>query len=244
MKVWTEEEEIRLLQFVLSGALNVEDISRLLGKTKSSVRHKLRSKNLRIIDTDYEKRDAILSDYSTDATVSQLMAKYSLTSKTVKNILMWGKEQGLITYNSSKWSSEDMIKLTRVATLLDESLVRKILGRNIDVESTIQKFWGLKIEVLIGLDINDFAELFVIREEDTFPIVETVHMQGNEPLRVVPWVFVELYEAKNPQLDAMVDKMALFQRMVYQEINRDILLEKIIKIIDNKYSETDYSPVQ
>lgn len=244
MKVWTEEEEIRLLQFVLSGALNVEDISRLLGKTKSSVRHKLRSKNLRIIDTDYEKRDAVLSDYSTDATVSQLMAKYSLTSKTVKNILMWGKEQGLITYNSSKWSSEDMIKLTRVATLLDESLVRKILGRNIDVESTIQKFWGLKIEVLIGLDINDFAELFVIREEDTFPIVETVHMLGNEPLRVVPWVFVELYEAKNPQLDAMVDKMALFQRMVYQEINRDILLEKIIKIIDNKYSETDYSPVQ
>lgn len=244
MKVWTEEDEIRLLQYVLSGALNVDDISKLLGKTKSSVRHKLRAKNLRIINTDYEKREAVISDYSLDSSITQLMAKYSLNSKTVKNILMWGKEQGLITYNSSRWSPEDMIKLTRVATLLDETLVRKMLGRNIDIEGTIKKFWGLEIEVLIGLDINDFAELFIIREEDTFPIIETVHMIGKEPLRVVPWVFVELYEAKNPQLDAMVDKMALFQRMIYQEVNRDVLLEKIITIVDNKYSDADYSPVQ
>lgn len=241
---WTEEETVRLTVYVLSGELSFDQIVRLMDRSASAIRTKLRVLNLRIINEGHDKRSQVIEGYLTDQNITNLSKTFKISESAIRNILMWGKEQKLIEYNSSKWSVEDKLKISRAATLVNDRQLYKLVGRTFSVADTMKQFWGIKVEVLIGLDINEFAEIFKLTESDEFPIIETAMDIKGEILRVVPWCFIELYEAKNPEIDFLVEKMASFQRFLYQEMNRDLVLDKMVKIIQGSYSDKDYYPVQ
>ena len=246
---WTEEEEIRLTTFVLSGVLSVKEMSSILGRTEASIRKKMISKNLRIVSESMEERDIIINEFKRQKSISEIAIEYNKSVTNVKNILSWGKEQGYLSlsrdFSSSKWNQGDAIKATRMATLLDDRKVNAQLNRDFDVAKFIKSFWNLNIDYLIGVDVEEFAEMFFVSEEDPFTIITTtITKSDGSPLHVVPWVDCELFEAKNQEVEAPVAKMATFQRLLYQEMDREKVVEKMIKIIEGKYSDFDYTPIQ
>jgi hypothetical protein len=246
---WTEQEETRLINLVLCGEVPINIIAKLLGRTVASVRKKMISKNLRIVAESMEERELILSHFQLEKLpIPDIAVKFNKELSDVKNVISWGKEQGLIPFirdTSTKWKEGDMIKLTRIASLVDDRVACTLLDRSFDITKVIKQFWGMNINYLIGVDIEEFEETFHVGQEDTFTIIKTtINKPDGSPLMVVPWVDAEMFEARSPEVDRIVERMALFQRLVYQEMDPDKVIEKMMKIIDNKYTEFDYSPMQ
>lgn len=245
---WDEEEETRLTNLVLCGSISIKEISKILGRSEASIRKKLISKNLRIVPESMEERDVIINEFKRQKSISEIALEYKKSITDVKNVLSWGKEQGLLSIArdfSGKWAQGDAIKATRMATLLDDRKVNTMLNRDFDVAKFIKSFWNLNIDYLIGVDVEEFAEMFLVTEEDLFTIITTTMTKSDgRPLHVVPWVDCELFEAKNQEVEMPVSKMATFQRLLYQEMDREKVIEKMVKITENKYSEDDYTPIQ
>jgi hypothetical protein len=246
---WTEQEESRLINLVLCGEVPIDVIAKLLGRTVASIRKKMIARNLRIVAENMEDRELILNDFHTERmTIPDIAMKYNKTLPEVKNVISWGKEQGFIPFvrdASSKWNTGDMVKLARIASLVDDRIACNYMDRSFDVGKVIKKFWGLNINYLIGIDIEEFAETFNVTEEDPFTIITTTIMKKDgSPLMVVPWVDCDMYEAKSAEVDRIVARMATFQKLVYQEMDREKVIDKMVKIIDNKYTEFDYYLVQ
>lgn len=244
---WTEQDEIRLINLVVCGEIPLNTIAELLGRTPASVRKKMISRNLRIVAEPMESRGLMISDYHDKMNISDIAIKYNRTIPEVKNIISWAKEQGYVPFvkDDSKWKQGDMVKLTRMASLIDDRLVCSNMNRNFDVEKVIKKFWNLNINYLIGIEIEEFTETFLVNEEDQFTIITTTILKPDgSPLMVVPWVDVDLYEPRSPELEHLVSRMASFQKMVYQEMDRQKVIDKMVKIIEDKYDEYDYYLMQ
>ncbi len=246
---WTEEEETRLVNLVLCGYLPIDTIAKLLGRTVPSLRKKMIAKNLRIVAESMEARELILSDFVDDQiSIPDLAVKHCRTITEIKNVLSWGREQGflpIVKDGTQKWRLGDMVKLTRMASLVDDRIACSQMDRVFDVSKAIKKFWGLNINYLIGIDIEEFAETFHVLEDDSFTVITTTIIKPDgKPLQVVPWIDADMYEATTEGLDQLVRRMADFQRLVYQEMDNDKVIEKMIKIMENKYTEFDYYPVQ
>jgi hypothetical protein len=245
---WDEEEETRLTNLVICGAVSLKEISRILGRSEASIRKKMISKNLRIVAETMEERDVIINEFKRQRSIAEIALDYKKSIANIKNVLSWGREQGLISINrniSGKWAKGDAIKATRMASLVDDRRVNTVLNRDFDVAKFIKSFWNLNIDYLIGVDVEEFVEMFLVTEEDLFTIITTtITKSDGKPLHVVPWVDCELFETRNQEVEIPVAKMATFQKMLYQEMDRERVIEKMVKITENKYTEDDYSPIQ
>lgn len=253
---WSNEEETRLLTLVLSGQLNINQIAKLLDKTVDSVRKKMKAKNIRIVGNNLESRYDIINDYKNKVPLLDIAQRHRSSIEQVKNVLFWGQENGIVSIRKdilSKWKEGDIIKLTRLASLADDNTIYRMFNRQCDIAKIIKSFWGVGLEYIVGIEISDFAEMYNLSEDDKFPIIITTidrmveDKNGEmikEELKVVPWVFVEEFDAKSRELDFAANKMASLQRMIYLETDKNKILEKIMKIIGNKYDEKDYYMMQ
>lgn len=247
MMAWNEEDEIRLLSLVMSGQLNINQISKLLNRSVDSVRKKMKTKNMRIVPNSVESRYDIINDYKNKVPLLDIAQRHRASIDQVKNILMWGQENGIVKLSkdvAAKWKDGDIVKITRLASLAENNEVYRMFNKQFDIEKMIKSFWGFGIEYLIGIEISDFAEMYNLTEDDEFPIIITTLRTEKTEHKVVPWVFAEEYEAKNKDLDVATNKMASLQRMIYLESDKNKILEKMTKIIANKYDDKDYYMIQ
>lgn len=246
---WNEEEITRLINFVISGQLKVKDIAKVLNRTLPSVRKKMISLNLRIVSENMDDREKVMRLYNKEEPIDSISDQTKLPIGSIKNIVKWGKEQGKtnlpVPKNKSKWEQGDVVRLTRMATLVDDRVLKSYLRRDIDIDKVIKQFWNINSSYLIGIEIEEFAEMFKVTEEDQFTIIMTTRdKKDGSQLMVVPWVDVDMFEAKNPNVDDLVTKMSKFQKLIYQEVDREKVILKIVKIIDRKYDDKDYYLVQ
>lgn len=245
---WKEEDKIRLVQLVLSGELTVTKISELLGRSPDAIRKQMRVQNLRVTDTQLEKKISVIEDFQNNKSITALSKAHNSTESEIKGILLWGREQGLLDYKvpvSSAWKSQDILALGRMATLLDDKKLISYLNRAVkSIDAEVQKLWKVKPKYLIGIEIEEFVEMFKLGPDDEFPIVTTCLIEDGKSWKVVPWCFAELFEARNPEIEDLVEKMGQRQRLMYMESDRKKVLQKIIDIIDGKYSAESYGEMQ
>lgn len=245
--LWDEETEIRLFTLVLSGQLSVHEIAKQLDKSVDAIRKKMRAKNIRIVDRNINSRYDIINDYKNKVPLLDIASKHQSSIEQVKNVLFWGQENGIVKVRSdilSKWKEGDIVKLTRLASLADDAFIYRMFNKQCEIAKIIKSFWGVGLEYIVGIEISDFADMFKLTEDDEFPIIITTLKVGNEELKIVPWVFAEEFEAKTREIDFATNKMAALQRMIYLEVDKNKILEKIMKIIENKYDDADYYMMQ
>lgn len=247
MLSWSEEDEVRLLSLVLCGQLNVNQIAKSLSRSVDSVRKKMRAKNIRIVDRNIDSRYDIINDYKNKVPLLDIANKHQSSIEQVKNVLFWGQENGIVRVRNdilSKWKEGDIVKLTRLASLADESVIHRIFNKQCDIPKIIKSFWGVGLEYIVGIEVSDFADMFKLTDKDEFPIIITTIKIGKEELKVVPWVFASEFEAVSKEIDFAADKMASLQRMIYLETDKNKILDKMMKIIENKYDDKDYYLMQ
>ncbi len=247
MTNWLEEDEIRLLSLVMSGQLSVNQISKLMNKSVDSIRKKMKSKNMRIVHNSVESRYDIINDYKNKVPLLDIAQRHRSSIDQVKNVLMWGQENGIVSVRKdtfSGWKDGDIVKITRLASLASDNEIYRVFSKQFDIGKMIKSYWEIGIEYLIGIEISDFAEMYNLSEDDEFPIIITTLKIGKDEHKVVPWVFAEEYEAKNKELDVAASKMASLQRMIYLETDKNKILDKMVKIIENKYDDKDYYMMQ
>lgn len=241
---WLEEDKVRLVQLVLSGELSVAEIARTLGRTVESVRKQMRVQNLRLSNTELDKKFSIIEDFQTTKSLSVLSKAHNSSVSQIKDVLLWGKEQGLLDYTvpvSSAWKTEDILALGRMATLVDDKKLISYLNRAVkSVDAELQRLWKIKSRYLIGIDIEEFIEMFKLAPDDEFPIITTCLKVDGKILKVVPWCYAELFEANHSEIEDLVEKMGHRQRLMYMETDRKKVLEKITNIINGKYSAEAY----
>lgn len=248
MSAWTEEDNVRLLSMVISGYLTINEIAKLLDRSVDSVRKQLRARNLRVVTRPVPERHNIIEDYKNKLPLIEIAEKHNQSMKELKNVLLWGHENNLVDARkalNNKWKDGDILKMTRMHLLLDEKEIYKHFEKVFDVNGLIKSFWGIEPTYILGIEASEFVEMFNVLESDSFPIVTTVReVSKGRFLSIIPWVFIELYEAKNKDIEYASNKMATLQRMIYLETDREKILDKIINIIDKKYKEEDYSLMQ
>lgn len=227
-KRWTTDEVNHLLELIKT--MKLEEVSKVLGRTHSSVEHKCQRLKLKleahIIYTEEFKNE--MYEFYMQSTQKETCAKFGLSQKTLEALINRIRKKENKTYSLKKnnWTSSEMLFTLKYIGLQPKSFIANHLSRTEDSISSFIKRVGFRLHYVNGLKKDEIDKNFKVN-----PMLFIRNIDGDF---IMPWVIMEdnlkIINADDNQKSVII-AMARFQRFLHCTKNNRDTIESITNIL-------------